>query len=336
VYGLDEDGDRPRAGGRLAALRRRVRRLQTIIEFEGVDVVHTHYLGALLHMFLGRARRRHAWVHTEHARPDLADYPRWLRGVGERLLATPDRVTAVSEPVGQYLRRRLGSRASRVSVIVNGVDVERFAQARDGAATRRELGLAAHAWVIGSVANLRPEKNHDVLLHAFARLTGLVPEAKLILVGDGECRPTLERLAVELGVAPHVRFLGTRSDVPELFTAFDVHCLPSRYEGMPLAVLESMAARVPVVASAVPGIREIVHDEVSGLLVASGDRVALEAALLRLRRDRLLGCRLAQRASEEVTARFRIESMVERYGRLYREVAPSVFAPGREASVTVG
>jgi glycosyltransferase involved in cell wall biosynthesis len=336
VYGLDEDTERRHGGGRLVALRRRVRRLRAIIDAERVDVVHTHYLGALLHAYLGRVREHCAWVHTEHARPDVADYPRWLRVLGERLLSAPDRVTAVSEPVGQYLRGRLGRRASRVSVIANGVDVERFAEARDGAAARRALGLASDAWVIGCVANLRPEKNHDVLLEAFARVAATVHAATLVLVGEGECRAALERRALELGVAPHVRFLGMRADVPDLFAAFDVHCLASRYEGMPLAVLESMAASVPVVASAVPAVREIVADGDSGLLFSPGDPAALKEALLRLRRDPSLGARLARRAREEVAERFRIEGMVERYSVLYRDVARGVIAAPGSASVTIG
>jgi glycosyltransferase involved in cell wall biosynthesis len=322
VYGLEDDSDGRRRRGRVAALVRRVRRLRSIIEFERVDIVHTHYLGALLHAFLGQRGRRWAWVHTEHARPDLAGYPRWMRVGGERLLAAPDRVTAVSELVGEYLRRCLGRRASRVTVIANGVDAPRMVEACDAVRARGGLGLAADAWVVGVVANLRPEKRHDLVLRAFARVAGDVPEARLVLVGEGECRRALERLAEELGVTHLVSFLGMRADVPELLAAFDVQCLASRYEGMPLALLEGMAAGVPIVASAVPGIQEIVRDGASGLLFDPARSGALEHALLRLRRDPGLGVRLADVARAEVTIRFRLADTAERHARLYRAVVP--------------
>jgi glycosyltransferase involved in cell wall biosynthesis len=206
-----------------------------------------------------------------------------------------------------------------VRVVYNGVDVHRFGHPYDGAAKRRELDIPADAWVIGLVANLRPQKNHEALLRAFAQLRTAVPEAWLVLVGDWERRPGLEALADTLGIRDRVRFLGYRLDVPELYAAFDAYCLPSHYEGMPLSLFEAMSAGKPVVATRVVGIREFIADGETGLLVPPNDPPALAQALLRVRRDAALGQRLADAARTYANARGRLEDMVKRYADVYEQ-----------------
>jgi glycosyltransferase involved in cell wall biosynthesis len=329
------DGRRPRAIGKLRALRARVARLEALMERHGIDILHTHHLAPLLHAFLARRPAgRWRWVHSEQIRPDVdIGYPRWLVRVGRWLLSGPDIVTGASDAVGAYFRE-VGVGPERVRVIYNGVDVDRFSQHHDGAAKRRELDLPADAWVIGLVAWLRPQKNHEALLRAFARLRPAAPDAWLVLVGDGERRPGLEALADTLAIRDRVRFLGGRLDVPELYPVFDVCCLPSHYEGMPLTVLEAMSAGKPIVATRVIGIQEVITDGETGLLVPPDDPTALAQALLRLRRDAALGRTLAKAGCDYVHAHGRLEVMVDRYTALYdevlaRETAPS---PGSAAS----
>jgi glycosyltransferase involved in cell wall biosynthesis len=328
VYTIDDavNGGRPSPIGKLQALRARVARFKAVfdthVERNGIDILHTHHLTPLLHAFLARRPPgRWRWVHTEQIRPDVdVEYPRWLVAAGRWLLSRPDIVTGASDAVGAYLVDKAGVAPDRVRVIYNGVDVERFGQLHDGAAKRRELGIPADAWVIGLVANLRPQKNHEALLRALAKLRPAVPEAWLVLVGDWERRPVLEALADTLGIRDRVRFLGCRLDVPELYPVFDVYCLPSHYEGMPLTVLEAMSAGKPVVATRVVGIREIIVDGETGLLVPPDDPAALAQALLRVRRDAALGQRLAAAARTYVHAHGRLEDMVERYADLYAHV----------------
>lgn len=316
------NGQRARAAQKLRFLGKRVARLRAILERERIDVVHTHHLGPLLHTFLGSIPRRGwRWVHTEHNRPDVdVHYPRWLVGLCRRLLASPDVVTGVSDAVGTYILRETRATPERVRVIPNGVDVAQFGKRYDGATKRRELGIPAHAWVIGLVANLRPEKNHDLLLRAFARLLPAVPHAYLILVGDGVCRAQLEALAAALGVADNICFLGDRPDVPQLLATFDVYCLPSWYEGMPLSILEAMSAAKPIVATRVIGIREVVSDGHTGLLVSPDDPESLATALLRLQRDPALREKLAGAGCRYVNTHARLEDMVNQYAALYAQV----------------
>lgn len=322
ILGEQTNGRRPGVRGKVTGLVGRVARLRALLRREAIDIVHTHHLGPLLHAFLaGLPSRRWRWVHTEHIRPDVdIGYATWLERIGRRIVSAPDVVTGVSDAVGAYLRESAGVPAGRVKVIYNGVDVDRFAGPYDGAAKRRELRIPADAWVIGLVANLRPQKNHELLLRAFARVRPAVPAARLVLVGDGERRAGLERLAAELGVGEHVQFLGSRLDVPELYATFDVYCLPSHYEGMPLTVFEAMAAGRPIVATSVVGIREVIAPGETGLLVPPDDAGALAQAFVRLRREAALAEELASAALRYVDKHARLEGMVGQYAALYERV----------------
>lgn len=319
-------GLRPRRSatslGKLRSLTDRVASLRNLVERERLDIVHTHHLGPLLHAYLAGFRCRNwKWVHTEHIRPDVdIGYPRWLERVARFMFSAPDVVTGVSDAVGDYLRERTHVTPEQVKVIYNGVDVDLFAGPYDGAVKRRELGIPSEAWVIGLVASLRPQKNHALLLQAFTELLPEVPEARLVLAGDGESCSALEALADHLGVKGKVHFLGSRLDAPELFATFDVYCLPSHYEGMPLTVFEAMAAGKPVVATRVVGIREVVSHEETGLLVPPDDPHNLARSLLRIRREPHLGPTLVEAGRRYVNRHACLKDMVDRYAALYEQL----------------
>jgi glycosyltransferase involved in cell wall biosynthesis len=324
VHCLVGTGETP--GGlvrRLGALIRRVAALRRIAKAERVDIVHSHFLGPGLHAYLAGIPSRHwTWVHTEHARPDvIAGYPPWLRHAGHWLMRAADVVTGVSDGVARYLRERARIPASRIRVMVNGIDVERFSRPADRQTKRQEIGLPSDAWVIGTVGNLRIEKNQELVLRALPEVLREIPEACVVLVGGGERRARLEALARELNVKDRALFLGARMDVPDLFATFDVYCLPSHFEGMPLSVLEAMAARKPIVGTRVPGIEDLIVDNVTGLLIPANDATALGQTVARLHRDRALSDRLVEAAWEYVNTHARLETMVQGYSDLYEEVA---------------
>jgi glycosyltransferase involved in cell wall biosynthesis len=233
------------------------------------------------------------------------------------MVPSADLVTGVSDGIADYLREQAWAPASRVRVIYNGVDVDLFATPSDRAAKRREIGLPPDAWVIGTVGNLRPEKNHALLLRALPTLLRQVSDAWLVVAGDGEQREALETLARQLGVEARVVFLGARMDVPALFGVFDVYCLPSHFEGMPLSLLEAMAARTPIVGTNVTGIKDLLVDGVTGLLTPANDAEALGQTLLRIHGDRALGARLVAAGWRHVTTHARLETMVRRHEELY-------------------
>jgi glycosyltransferase involved in cell wall biosynthesis len=168
-------------------------------------------------------------------------------------------------------------------------------------------------------ASLTPKKGHSVLLDAFARVVAKVPASTLLLAGTGETRAALEGQVSRLGLGASVRFLGARSDVPELLAAADVFVLSSLWEGMPLSVMEAMAAGKPVVCTAVGGSVEIVQNGVNGFLVPSGDSHRLADAMIELadpEKRALFGKRAAGTALDQ----FDLAAMVRAYEALYDKI----------------
>jgi glycosyltransferase involved in cell wall biosynthesis len=242
--------------------------------------------------------------------PDRSSYLQ-LRQLARRV----DRYLAVSREIADELVGRLGWPAEKVEVVYNAVDADRAAvPAPPG--LREQLGGSETRPLVLTPARLNAQKGHDTLLEAIAE----VPEALFLLAGDGPERERLEARAAELGLGERVRFLGRREDVPQLLAACDVFALPSLYEGSSLAVLEAMAAGIPVVSSAIGGTEELIDDGRSGLLVPPGDAPALAAALRRVLGDRQLREELAARARERVDSGLRREQNAERVAAVYREL----------------
>jgi glycosyltransferase involved in cell wall biosynthesis len=157
-----------------------------------------------------------------------------------------------------------------------------------------------------------------------------IPEARVVLAGDGDQEAALRAQATALGIAPRVLFAGHRTDVPALLEAFDVFCISSTYEGTPLTLFEAMAAAKPIVSTAVDGCREVIEDGRNGLLVPPRDAEALGRALLRVLSDRPLRASLAEAARRE-SARYDIQECVEQMQALYDEVLAERGAAGAGA-----
>ena len=317
IHSLREGVRSPLAAGRVLATQARLRRIA-----RGVDIVHTHHLDMLFYAALAAVPRRPwKWVHTEHCIPTIRDlYPPWLLRLGRHLLRLPDALVGVAAPTTAYYRSALPNVSERTFTIPNGIELDHFTPSTDRLRNRRPPGLPVDAWIIGTVGRLRPQKNHALLVRALAKLLGSVPNAWLVIVGDGELEDSLRRLAAELHVLHRVAFLGSRSDIPELLTSFDVFCLPSFFEGMPISLLEAMASELPVVASDVVGIREFVQAATSGLLFPSNDPDALCDALQTLHRDTGLARRFARSGHEWVISNGSLDSMIAGHAALYRDL----------------
>jgi glycosyltransferase involved in cell wall biosynthesis len=226
----------------------------------------------------------------------LAD---WLNRVTSRWCT---RVVAVSSNVADYLVR-IGVPRNKVVVIYNCVDVAGFSC---------EASAASAAGLIGSVARLSPEKDHATLLRALALVRKTYPDVRLVLAGDGPERPRLESLAGDLGVASAVEFLGQVADVRPLLSSIDVFVQSSHVEGLPVAVLEALAACRPVIATDVGGNREAVVDGECGYLVPPSHPEALAAAIARVLADPVGAAAMGRRGRQHVQAQFGREAMVRR------------------------
>jgi glycosyltransferase involved in cell wall biosynthesis len=210
-----------------------------------------------------------------------------------------------------------GTPDSKVAHIANGIDLARFAPAPS----------TSHRRVITTVANLRPGKGHEVLLKAAARVLRRVPDARFDIIGDGPRRRELEGLAAALRISAQVRFIGHHDDVPAALRDSDVFAFPSFMEASPNAVLEAMAAGLPVVATRVGGIPEVIEHERNGLLVAPRDDRALAAGLLRIVERPALAARLASAARQTVEHRFSFDRMVGEFESLYFDELAARVAP---------
>jgi glycosyltransferase involved in cell wall biosynthesis len=227
-----------------------------------------------------------------------------------------DGFIAVAEEHGRYLREVERFPPHKVFVIPNGVDTDRFRPCPPDETLRRQLGLLPRAPVVGIVAALRPEKDHELFLRVAARVLDNVADTHFLVVGDGDLRPRLERVANELGIGAAVHFLGTRSDIPELLSLVDVSVLTSKMEASPVTILEAMACAKPCVAPRIGSIPETIVDGQNGHLTSPGDEAGSAQAIVRLLTDPARLSRFGQHAHRHVQERFSLERMVEGYQQL--------------------
>ena len=244
--------------------------------------------------------------------------PPWSRGIAaqQRLFATcVDRYIAVSHAIAGQLCGPFRVPARKVQVVHNAVPRPSTDASRgeNGAGDLPDLGGRPK---VLTVARLDAQKGHTVLLEAIRR----IPEAAFVLAGDGPERATLEANVRAFGIADRTVFLGHRTDIATLLVRCDFLVLPSLYEGFPLAIQEAMVAGRAVIASAVGGVPEAVHNEVTGLLVPPGDPVALADAIRRLLADPALAQRMGAAGRVRAEQEFSYEAMVQRTTRIYDEV----------------
>jgi glycosyltransferase involved in cell wall biosynthesis len=287
-----------------------IRRLRALVRDREIDLVHTHMPLPAAFARVALPGRRPAFVHTEHNMWGRYRPPtRWANAATYRRNA---RAIAVSDGVASSIRSSVP-----VEVVVHGTDprlVVRGEAAR--AAARAELGLRPDAFVVGTVGNFTAKKDQATLLRALAALPDGAPEVMAVLVGLGPLEDDLRGLATELGIAERVVFPGSRDDVFALLPAFDVFALSSRFEGLPIALLEAMATGVAPVATRVGGIPEVITDGRDGALVDPGDVDGLAGALDGLRQDAALRGRIGDAARVRALA-FDLANAIRRTEAIY-------------------
>ena len=290
------------------------------------DVVHNHMyraelVGTRAAIALGEIGHRKPFVvstvHSSRIRsPEDREQIR-------RLTPRMDRLIAVSRAIGAKIDAE-GRTGAPVSLIYNGVDLERYDHQEPCCTLREEYGMEPGSQIAGVVARLEPEKGHATLLAAWPAVLQKVPDAYLLVVGEGNLKEDLEGQAAELGIAHRVVFTGRRDDIPAVTAALDVAILPSYREAQGLVVLEAMALCRPVVASNVGGIPEMIESGVTGLLVPPHDAPALAAAIARVLSDHPFADTIARAGHDLVHDRFAIELMVEAIEDIYDEGARAV------------
>ena len=279
-------------------------------------VLHTYNLAALEYAFTATMAGVPVRIHAEHGR-DASD-PHGLNPkhnfLRRRLVPFVDRFIPVSEDLDRWLGQVVRIPRGRIQFIRNGVDTDQFVP---GGAPAPDSPWGPGDVVVGTVARIQDVKNHRQLVEAFARLHAKTPRLKLSIVGDGPLLPAVREQVAALGLQDAVWLPGARADIRALLHSFSVFALPSLAEGTPVSMLEAMACGLPVVASTVGGIPEVVDDGVQGLLVPVGDVDALTAALERLAGDAELRAAQGRAGRARVEERYSMQAMVGAYGALY-------------------
>jgi glycosyltransferase involved in cell wall biosynthesis len=293
---------------------------------ERPSIVHTHTSKA------GAVGRIAAWfarvpvvIHTPHGHVFYGYYGRVksrLVCLAERLLAKiTDRIITLTDRGAQEHTQYGIARREKFATIPSGIALQAFRSVHvDPVAKRKELGLPPEDLIVGTVGRLVPVKGHAWLLKSVPRVLAEVPQACFALIGEGPLAEHLRQLAEELAISRRVMFLGARQDVPECLAALDLFVLPSLNEGMGLALVEAMAMGLPVVATRVGGIPDVVREGETGLLVPPGDEKALALAMLSLLRDPDRRRAYGEAAKRRVDERFDAASTMREVERLYETV----------------
>jgi glycosyltransferase involved in cell wall biosynthesis len=289
----------------------------------GIDIVQTHFVegnkvGVLAAKCAGvevviSTRRNQGYWHNRFEKAWLKVLNRWVT-----------LFLANSYSTSQWAEKAEGISADRINVIHNGIELRQFVgRVEDRDAMRSQLGFSATIPVIGIVANLRPVKGVEVFLRAAKNVIARFPATQFLVVGEGGERQNLLELSRNLGIEDNVRFLGRRQNIPGLLAALDIGVLSSHSESFSNAIVEYMAAGLPVVCTDVGGAREAITEGVNGFVVPPGDHMAMAQRLSEIlygSRSSLMG-RESKKLAEKL---FSISSVIDQYQNLYERTAGSI------------
>lgn len=279
-------------------------------QLQHFDIIHVHLFPAQLWAAIAKrlSNKRTVLITTEHS---TYNYRRkaWFRPIDRWMYRQYCAIACISDAALSALNHWVPDIAGKATIIPNGINLERISTA--GAASKSENFLDNSRPVILSIGRLQPQKDHATTLRAIT----MIPEAQLVIVGVGEMRQQLEQLALSLGITNRVHFLGRRIDVPELIKMADIYVQSSHFEGFGIATLEAMAGGVPVIASDVPGLNDVV--EGAGILFPPGDAEALAKAIASLLSSQESRSEFSQ-AGLEKAKKFSIDQTAKLYMELYQ------------------
>lgn len=303
-----------------------MQRIGDIIRRNNIHVVNAHHFMPMVYSFYGcKIANSCKLIYTEHAKSEVEKVPWSWKKIGSYLLNRSDAAVGVTKDVSETIHNRFKLHPSKVFTIKNGVDLNAYRGCNNKEKLRKELGIAGDEKIIGIVANLKRIKNHIFLLKAFDELVKNYKKVKLLLIGQGFENDTenteaeLQGFVNEKGLGKKVLLLGYRPDIPSLLNIMDIFCLTSFNEGLPISLIEAMAAGLPVVGTDVEGIRgTILHDK-NGFLVKTDDIHELRNVLHMLLKDEPLRQRFGKE-SKFLSKEYSLEQCGSEYENLFLSV----------------
>lgn len=290
-------------------------KLARYLRAEHIQIVNTHSgIDSWQGAFAAKLARVPVLVRTRHLNLPLK------RSWHNFVHYMADQIISCGDSMKQFLIESCHFPESQITSIPTGVDFNTFKPNLDRSTVRQSLGIPDTAFVIAMVGIIRGVKRHTIALEAFQQILQKLPDARLLLAGEGPMRPDMERLAQTLGIADHVLFLGHREDVPNLMAASDVLLLTSRSEGVPQAVTQALGLGIPVVATQVGGVPELVQHEKTGLLVPAEDSPAAAAALMRIAENHAWAQQLGEQGRQHILAKFSLDAMLNQTEALFNRL----------------
>ena len=301
--------------------------LISLIRRERIQVMHAHMIPAnQLAVAVGKLTRTPVFptLHTPSAFVDkrsswdLRMY--FKKAVNQFVYRAADRVLVVSQEIKEIVQRRFGLEDTKILVLKNGIVCD--GDTSMPVELQKEFSISANKLKLIAAGRLVPLKNFDILVRAIAEVINQGQNDLLVLIaGEGEERVRLEQLIRDLGIESYVKLLGLRHDVMGLMQACDLFVMPSRYEGLSLAMIEAMACGLPIIASDVRGLKDYITNEQNGLLFPAGDYKTLAERILQLANNRELRSKLSQGARESFEKEYDMRKNIRSIDKLFKKYA---------------
>lgn len=298
-------------------------KIASILRREEPDILHTSLFYANFFGRMAALFSKPCAIVTEER--SVYTEKRFYHIALDRLLsAVTDKIIVCSNSVLDFTAKRGGIDREKLYLIYNAVDASRFDIQQDKDTLRDKLGFSKDAFVVGTVGSIIPKKGHRVLIDACRLLNKDIPLLKLLIIGEGESRKDLMDLVRDYGMEKEIIFLGSRRDIPQLMKAMDLFVLPSFQEGFPRTLVEAMYMGLPVIASNISGIPEIVRDGENGILVRPGDSEGISAKMLGIYKDAALKNRLGVNARKTVESGYLPRHYIGKLEELYTKLMERV------------
>jgi glycosyltransferase involved in cell wall biosynthesis len=292
--------------------------IRAFINREQIDLLHSHgYKGNFYALMATRGKI--PWVVTNHNWTRTTLNLKAYALLDLLLIRFAKKVVAVSDVIAMKLHQ-CGVSSQKIMVIDNGIDLQRFSSQKRNHLLKESLGIKDGSKVIGTIARLTKEKGHIYLIEAAKNIASVFPGTTFLIVGDGNERDRLEKRVRQLGLEDRVIFTGQRKDIIDILSILDIFVLPSITEGLPIALLEALASRLPAVATTVGAVPKVILDRETGLLIEPGSPESLRRAISELLSNQERARRLGDQAYRKVEKEFSAKSMAARYFNLYSEI----------------
>lgn len=278
------------------------------------DIIHCHNPGTLLYGVMAGKFCNKKIVNTEHGFVDSHTAKSCIKD--KLLYNLSEEITVVSDSLKKSLLNKFKIPPNKIHVIKNGIEPLFLENSKFQ--SKLKLGLETEYNYIGIVARLSPVKNHKAMIDAFKLITKQKPKTKLLIVGDGELREELHNYVEINRLNNVILFLGSRDDIPTILNALDIFVLSSNSEGLSMAIIEAMAAGLPVVATNVGGNKELVMDGINGLLVPPKCPESIANAVIKLVNNNSFATRLGNTGKDIFLNKFTINKMVEKFIEIYK------------------